>query len=72
MSICKKCLHIAVCGRYAATGGKVRVCEHHLEPKRAVWLKKNEYCECSECHVCGSPLWKVCPVCESKMEVMDD
>lgn len=27
------------------------------------------WAECSECHVCGSPQWKVCPVCEAKMEV---
>lgn len=26
------------------------------------------YVECSECHVCGSPQWKVCPVCEAKMD----
>jgi hypothetical protein len=26
------------------------------------------WAECSECHVCGSPQWKVCPVCESRME----
>ena len=25
------------------------------------------YAECSECHVCGSPQWKVCPVCEARM-----
>lgn len=25
------------------------------------------WAECSECHVCGSPQWKVCPVCEAKM-----
>lgn len=24
--------------------------------------------ECSECHVCGSPHWKVCPVCETRMD----
>ena len=29
----------------------------------------NNWAECSECHVCGSPQWKRCPVCESKMEV---
>lgn len=27
------------------------------------------WAECSECHVCGSPQWKRCPVCEAKMEV---
>lgn len=26
------------------------------------------WAECSECHVCGNPLWKVCPVCEAMME----
>ncbi len=26
------------------------------------------WAECSECHVCGSPQWKVCPVCETRME----
>lgn len=36
------------------------------------WIKhgtgENAYVECSECHVCGNPAWKVCPVCETKME----
>ena len=26
-----------------------------------------QWAECSECCVCGSPQWKVCPVCETKM-----
>lgn len=26
------------------------------------------WAECSECRVCGSPQWKVCPVCDTKME----
>jgi hypothetical protein len=26
------------------------------------------WAECSECRVCGSPQWKVCPVCETKMD----
>ena len=25
------------------------------------------WAECSECHVCGSPQWKACPVCDAKM-----
>ena len=29
----------------------------------------NNWAECSECHVCGSPVWKRCPVCEAKMEL---
>ena len=28
--------------------------------------------ECSECHVCGSPQWKVCPVCETRMDGEND
>ena len=29
----------------------------------------NNWAECSVCLTCGSPQWKVCPVCEAKMEV---
>lgn len=29
----------------------------------------NTWAECSVCLTCGSPHWKVCPVCETKMEV---
>ena len=32
----------------------------------------NNWAECSECKVCGSPLWKRCPVCEAKMEVSNE
>lgn len=32
------------------------------------WLHRVGYVECSYCHVCGSPSWKVCPVCETKMD----
>jgi hypothetical protein len=32
------------------------------------WITKNGNTFCSECMVCGSPQWKVCPVCETKME----
>lgn len=32
----------------------------------------NNWAECSECHVCGSPQWKRCPVCEARMEVDHD
>ncbi len=28
----------------------------------------NNWVACSECLTCGSPAWKVCPVCETKME----
>lgn len=32
----------------------------------------NVWAECSECLTCGSPHWKVCPVCETKMEVSNE
>lgn len=45
-------------------------------PKHGHWIIRSSgrgrettnWAECSECHVCGSPCWKVCPVCEAKME----
>lgn len=51
-------------------------CEKVTE-KRGRWVihssGKGDYAtnwaECSECHVCGSPQWKRCPVCEAKMAV---
>lgn len=32
----------------------------------------SNWAECSECHVCGSPHWKVCPVCETRMDGDND
>lgn len=36
----------------------------HIEKGR----NARNWAECSECHVCGSPHWKVCPVCETRMD----
>ena len=33
------------------------------------WITKNGCTFCSECMTCGSPQWKVCPVCETKMDL---
>ena len=30
------------------------------------------WAECSECHVCGSPQWKRCPVCGARMVKNND
>ena len=30
---------------------------------------KEAFVACSFCYVCGSPQWKVCPVCETKMDM---
>lgn len=49
-------------------------------PKRGHWIIRSSgsgdyatnWAECSECHVCGSPQWKVCPVCETKMDLEEE
>jgi hypothetical protein len=40
----------------------------HIEKGR----NATNWAECSECHVCGSPHWKVCPVCETRMDGDND
>lgn len=50
--------------------------EYDKAEKQGHWIIKSighganatNWAECSECHVCGSPQWKVCPVCETKMD----
>ena len=46
------------------------------EEKRGHWITHsiglNTWAECSNCLTCGSPHWKVCPVCEAKMEEISD
>ena len=36
------------------------------------WLNRGEghaaFVECSFCHVCGNPEWKVCSICDTKMD----
>lgn len=36
--------------------------------RKGQWILKNDTCFCPNCLTCGSPVWKVCPVCETKME----
>lgn len=42
--------------------------------KHGHWVIKNiknsdyKYCFCSECLTIGSNRWKICPVCETKMD----
>ena len=46
--------------------------------KRGRWIIKHSgkgrnatnWAECSECRVCGNPQWKVCPVCKTRMDVV--
>lgn len=44
MASCKECLHIAVCGRYSATGGHVKECEHFAGDRNAPskWIPVTE------------------------------
>ena len=46
------------------------------EGRRGHWIKhgtgKDEFVECSECHVCGRIQWAKCPVCETKMGAISD
>ena len=37
--------------------------------KHGRWITKDGMTFCPECMVCGSPHWKVCPVCETKMDL---
>ena len=43
------------------------------QPRTGHWINHGEgaarWVECSHCLTCGSPQWKICPVCETKMEV---
>lgn len=54
--------------------------KHTDDVKRGHWIIRSNgkgdhatnWAECSECHTCGSPQWKVCPVCETKMDGDND
>jgi len=53
--------------------GYVKGCEDtrkelEAQRKRGKWIVKKDICFCPLCQTCGSPQWKVCPVCETKME----
>lgn len=42
--------------------------EMELMQRKGQWIQKKDICFCPNCLTCGSPDWKVCPVCETKME----
>lgn len=48
-----------------------RIKELDQPQETAHWIihtsKDDIWAECSNCLTCGSPQWKVCPVCERKM-----
>lgn len=82
MRFCKDCIHYAVCERHAGDipdyiieDHKYDVIEllcHDFEEKQkhGRWLPAGQgMWGCSECKVLGSPQWKVCPVCESVMDL---
>ena len=61
---------------YLLDNGVTFATDKNVGSKRGRWIihssgrgsQTTNWAECSECHVCGSPNWKVCPVCETKME----
>ena len=66
MSIGFKADHLIANGVTFATDNNVG---HWIIHSSGSGSQTTNWAECSECHVCGSPQWKVCPVCEAKMEV---
>lgn len=75
--------HQATIGENFQLGFIAKIADHLLAngvtvPKRGRWITHSSghgsnatnWAECSECRVCGSPQWKVCPVCETKMDVI--
>lgn len=48
-----------------------RLEELDKQQETAHWIihvtSDNIWAECSNCLTCGSPQWKVCPVCEKRM-----
>lgn len=62
---------------YLIANGVAFVTENYVGGKRGRWIihssgrgsQTTNWAECSECRVCGSPSWKVCPVCETKMDL---
>lgn len=57
--------------------GYVKGCEDtrkdlEAERKLGKWVVKNYTCFCPYCLTTGSPQWKRCPVCEMKMEGIEE
>lgn len=68
--MCNNCIHKPVCSKHIACG-EVNSCEHHKEERKGRWVRVEmwgtDFWECSKCNALGSPVWKVCPLCETHM-----
>lgn len=67
--ICGNCLHRAVCGKYAATGG-VNKCRDHKEERHGRWkgAGMGDYlCSICWCVYSGGNRFKHCPNCGAQM-----
>lgn len=72
--ICEQDDSFAVIADYLIANG-VTFATDKKDGRKGHWIIRSSgrgtqttnWAECSECHVCGSPQWKVCPVCETKM-----
>ena len=52
--MCNNCIHQPVCGKFLATGGHVRECEHFKEDRKGEWVHPKNYVVsngflCSKC-----------------------
>ena len=82
MAACDNCLHKPVCGKFQATGGHVRECEHFREDRKGKWLwgnirPKTYLRKCSTCggeaYYCGTGCsYKFCPNCGADMRGAED
>lgn len=68
--MCEKCIHKAVCGKYAATGGHVGKCEHFREERRGRWIRRHNETKCSKCqfiYYSNRADYSYCPNCGADM-----
>lgn len=79
--MCNNCIHKPVCGKFLATGGYVRECEHFKEERKARWRwRRNSvttqsefYCgSCDEVVPFGWTALKFCPNCGADMRGAED
>ena len=63
----KKCKAAMIATHLIKNGVEMQKYGHWIIKSSGHGRNATNWAECSECLVCGSPQWKVCPVCETKM-----
>lgn len=75
--MCNNCIHQPVCGKFLATGGHVRECEHYREDRHGRWHEVDGETEwechyrCSKCFTRSYELTNYCPNCGADMRSME-